>query len=286
MTSAALFLIGKRIFMSASLQVGPFALPWGLLVLLLAFLAADQLYTRWARKLGLTVAPHIWLLPLLAVAAARAGFVARYADEYLAQPLSIINIRDGGWEPWAALVVAVVYVWWLWLRKQAVFQPLAGATVLFGVLWLGGNALVQQLSGAAKSLPSVQLVALDAKTHALDQFKGKPVVINLWASWCTPCVREMPALREAQQRYPQVQFLWINQQEKPEVAMAASRGFGLPDAQVLLDPKSEMTEIAGGRALPTTLFYGANGQLQGVRVGELSTVSLNEFMEKIAPAPH
>ena len=270
--------------MSASLQVGPFALPWGLLVLLLAFLAADQLYTRWARKLGLTVAPHIWLLPLLAVAAARAGFVARYADEYLAQPLSIINIRDGGWEPWAALVVAVVYVWWLWLRKQAVFQPLAGATVLFGVLWLGGNALVQQLSGAAKSLPSVQLVALDAKTHALNQFKGKPVVINLWASWCTPCVREMPALREAQQRYPQTQFLWVNQQEKPEVAMQAARGFGLPDAQVLLDTRNAMAEVAGSRALPTTLFYDAQGQLQGLRVGELSAASLEEFMQKIVQA--
>ena len=272
--------------MSASLQVGPFALPWGLLVLLLAFLAADQLYTRWARKRGLTAAPHVWLLPLLALVAARTGFVARYAEEYLAQPLSIINIRDGGWEPWAALAVAVVYIWWLWLRKQAVFQPLAGAAVLFGALWLGGNALVQQLSGSDKALPTLQLVALDAKTHALDQFKGKPVVINLWASWCTPCVREMPALLEAQRRYPQVQFLWVNQQEKPEVALAAARGFGLPDAQVLLDPRNAMTEVAGSRALPTTLFYDANGQLQGMRVGELSTASLNEFMEKIAFAPH
>ena len=58
------------------------------------------------------------------------------------------------------------------------------------------------------------------------------------------------------------------------------------EAQVLLDPRNAMTEVAGSRALPTTLFYDANGQLQGMRVGELSTASLNEFMEKIAPAPH
>ena len=270
--------------MGASFQIGPFAMPWGLLILVLAFLAADQLFARWARKRGLPTAPHAWLLPLVALVAARLGFVARYADEYLAQPLSIFNIRDGGWEPWATLAVGVVYVWWLWLRKKAVFQPLAGAAILFAALWLGGNVLVQSFSSSARALPQLQLVSLDAQTHALDQLKGQPVVINLWASWCAPCVREMPALREAQQRYPQVRFLWINQQEKPEVALKAARGFGLPDAQVLLDPKNAMGEVAGSRALPTTLFYDAQGQLQGLRVGELSAASLNEFMQKIAPA--
>ena len=270
--------------MGASFQIGPFALPWGLLILAVAYLAADQLLARWARKRGLSTAPHSWLLPLLALVAARIGFVARYADEYLAQPLSIFNIRDGGWEPWAALAVAAVYVWWLWLRKKAVFQPLAGAVVLFGALWLGGQLLVQQFSASARALPTLQLVSLDAQTHALEQLKGQPVVINLWASWCTPCVREMPALREAQQRYPQVRFLWVNQQEKPEVALKAARGFGLPDAQVLLDTKNAMSEVAGSRALPTTLFYDAQGQLQGLRVGELSAASLDEFMQKIVPA--
>ena len=96
----------------------------------------------------------------------------------------------------------------------------------------------------------------------------------------------MPALREAQQRYPQAQFLWINQQEKPEVVLQAARGFGLPDAQVLLDPRNAMSEVAGSRALPTTLFYDAQGRLQGLRVGELSAASLNEFMQKIALSPN
>ena len=272
--------------MGASLQIGPFALPWGLLILMVAYLATDQLLARWSRKHGWSTAPHAWLLPVLSLVAARLGFVMRYADEYLAQPLSIFNIRDGGWEPWAALAVAAVYVWWLWLRKQAVFQPLAGTVVLFGALWGGGHVLVQSLSSSAQALPQLQLVSLDAKTHALDQLKGKPVVINLWASWCTPCVREMPALREAQQHYPQAQFLWINQQEKPEVVLQAARGFGLPDAQVLLDPRNAMSEVAGSRALPTTLFYDAQGRLQGLRVGELSAASLNEFMQKIALSPN
>ena len=270
--------------MGASFQIGPFALPWGLLILVVAYLAADQLLARWARKRGWATAPHSWLLPLLALVAARLGFVARYADEYLAQPLSIFNIRDGGWEPWAALVVTAVYVWWLWLRKKPVFQPLVASVALFAALWMGGHWLVHSFSSSARALPALQLVSLAAKTQALDQLKGQPVVINLWASWCTPCVREMPALREAQQRYPQVRFLWVNQQEKPEVALKAARGFGLPDAQVLLDTKNAMSEVAGSRALPTTLFYDAQGQLQGLRVGELSAASLDEFMKKIVPA--
>jgi len=271
--------------MPASLQIGPFALPWSLLILLVAWVLADLLLVRWARKRDIAIAPHAWLLPVLALVAARLGFVARYADEYLAQPLSIFNIRDGGWEPWAALAVALVYLWWLWLRKKPAFQPLAGAAVLFAAVWLGGQGLVNNFSASARSLPQISLVALDAQTHALEQFKGRPVVINLWASWCTPCVREMPALREAQQRYPQARFLWINQQEKPEVALQAARGFGLPEAQVLLDPRNAMSEVAGSRALPTTLFYDAQGRLQGMRVGELSAASLNDFMQKLLPVP-
>ena len=272
--------------MGASFQIGPFAMPWGLLILMLAYLAADQLLARWARKQGWSTAPHAWLLPVLALVAARLGFVARYADQYLAHPLSIFNIRDGGWEPLAALAVAAVYVWWLWLRKKPVFQPVAGAAALFAALWWGGLALVAGLSGAQQQLPAMQLVALDAKTVAIDQLKGKPVVINLWASWCTPCVREMPALREAQARYPKVQFIWANQQEKPEVVLKAARGFQLPDGQVLLDARNALSEVAGSKALPTTLFYDAAGQLQGVRVGELSAASLEEFMHKIAASDH
>ena len=65
--------------MGASFQIGPFAMPWGLLILVLAFLAADQLFARWARKRGLPTAPHAWLLPLLALVAARLGFVVKYA---------------------------------------------------------------------------------------------------------------------------------------------------------------------------------------------------------------
>lgn len=271
--------------MGASFQIGPFALPWSLLILMLAYLAADQLLARWARKRGWSTAPHAWLLPVLALVAARLGFVVRYADAYAAQPLSVFNIRDGGWEPLAALAVAAVYVWWLWLRKKPVFQPLAGAAVLFSAIWLGGSMLVTGWSGVQKQLPELPLVALDAKTVELDQLKGKPVVINLWASWCTPCVREMPALREAQARYPQVHFLWANQQEKPEVVLQAARGFQLPEGQVLLDTKNSLTAVAGSKALPTTLFYDAQGVLQGVRVGELSSASLEEFMQKIVPAP-
>jgi len=270
--------------MSASLQIGPFSLPWGLVILMLAWLAADVLLARWARKRGLSTTPHAWLLPLLALVAARLGFVARYADEYLAQPLSVLNVRDGGWEPWAALAVAVIYVWWLWLRKKAVFQPLAGAAALFGVLWLGGHALVYQFSPSAKALPSLSLVALDAQTHVLDQFKGKPVVINLWASWCPPCRREMPVLLQAQRDNPAIRFLWINQGESPEVVQRFSAQHGLPADAVLLDIQGRLGQMLGRSSLPTTLFYNAQGQLADLRTGEVSAGSLGQHLQRIAPA--
>jgi len=116
----------------------------------------------------------------------------------------------------------------------------------------------------------------------LAELHGQPVVVNLWASWCPPCRREMPVLLQARSAHGQVRFLWINQGEQPEAVTRFAAQHALPIADVLLDPSSQLGLTLGHKALPTTLFYDADGHLRAVRAGELSSATLAHHLAQIA----
>src|SRR5690606_40886240 len=63
---------------------------------------------------------------------------------------------------------------------------------------------------------SLALTKLEGGEVRLPTFIGQPTVVNLWATWCPPCRREMPVLRDAQQRYPDIAFIFANQGESAE----------------------------------------------------------------------
>ena len=271
--------------MDRMLQLGPLALPWTLLVLLVAWQLGTVVHERLSARHGQGPGPHGWRLTLVALLAARLGFVVQYPAEYGATPWSVLDIRDGGWQPWAGLAVALLYVGLLWLRRSPWRQAASAGLATFAATWLAGLALMQASAppGGAE-LPVWRGVALDAQTIALHDLRGQPVVVNLWASWCPPCRREMPALLQARGRHPQVRFLWVNQGETPEVVARFASQQGLPASDVLLDPSTQLGPALGHKALPTTLFYDGQGRLQAVRTGELSAGTLAHHLARIAPS--
>ncbi|WP_146012541.1 TlpA disulfide reductase family protein, partial [Janthinobacterium sp. AD80] len=121
---------------------------------------------------------------------------------------------------------------------------------------------------------SVSLAALAA---------GKPMVVNLWASWCPPCRREMPVLAAAQQARADIVFVYANQREDAAAANAFLAPSGLALRNVVLDSEAALGKAAGSSALPTTLFYDARGRLADTHLGELSDASLASKLQKIAP---
>ena len=164
--------------------------------------------------------------------------------------------------------------------------PQAGAGRGGGLLALG--SLLQALPSAdAPALPAFTLVNGQAQPVSLQQLQqadGKPMVINLWATWCPPCRREMPVLAQAQQQRPDVRFIWINQGEPAETVMGylqrEQATAPLPLAQVLFDPQQQAGRHWRQRGLPSTYFYGADGRLCGMRMGELSRASLAQHLKE------
>nr|WP_260048987.1 TlpA disulfide reductase family protein [Pseudoduganella aquatica] len=137
------------------------------------------------------------------------------------------------------------------------------------------------MSGSAIALRSPQGAAAPA---AIRQFAGgKPMVVNFWASWCPPCRREMPVLAKMQQQRRDVAFVFVNE----DAEAAAGQGFlaerGFTVANTVHDADGKIAHGVGASAFPTTLFYGADGKLASLHIGELSQASLNAYLEKIAP---
>ena len=103
-----------------------------------------------------------------------------------------------------------------------------------------------------------------------EDLRGRPLVLNVWASWCIPCRKEMPAFQSVYlQARGRVGFLGVDFLDEEGAArrLAAETGVTYPLAA---DPKGTEVAKLGVTALPTTVFFSADGVLRGRRFGELN----------------
>ena len=115
----------------------------------------------------------------------------------------------------------------------------------------------------------------------LRDYAGQPLVVNLWATWCPPCRREMPVLMQAQQREAAITILFVNQGESAALVGEFLAAQQLSLDNLLLDEQVQLGQLVGSRALPTTLFYDAEGRQVGSHLGELSHASLERALERL-----
>ena len=103
---------------------------------------------------------------------------------------------------------------------------------------------------------------LEAYEEQLKRLRGKPVVVNQWASWCGPCRFEFPFFRDLAVKYGnKVAFLGVNSKDNRDAAETFLRGMPTPYPHYF-DPDAEIARsFKGGRAWPTTAFYTADGEL-------------------------
>ncbi|HEY5612278.1 MAG TPA: TlpA disulfide reductase family protein [Lysobacter sp.] len=268
------------------ISVGP--LPMTLMVLLVALAIAIAVGWQVARRAPaqppVKVMPTILDMLFVGVVAARLGFVLEWLPQYLADPWSIIRIGDGGFSVWAGVLAGVGFGAWRARKAQPLRRPLAFGVVAGLASWavLGGSLLLMQQS--VLKLPATELTTLEGATTNLSALSGKPMVVNLWATWCPPCRREMPVLANAQLRHSDVEFAFVNQGEPAQVIDDYLAGGDLQLRNVLLDLFSSVSQEAGSRGLPTTLFFDADGRLVDTHMGELSEASLAQKLRRLGAA--
>ncbi|MDX8396178.1 MAG: TlpA disulfide reductase family protein [Mariprofundaceae bacterium] len=121
-------------------------------------------------------------------------------------------------------------------------------------------------------IPAAQAVEFEwqdsaGKTHSVADYKGKPMILHFWASWCPPCRKEMPGLEAWIKAHPEVQIAAITLDNRITDAtnFLKSQHISLPTLKGDMSAASRL----GVRGLPATLILDANGDIQHSRIGAL-----------------
>jgi peroxiredoxin len=116
--------------------------------------------------------------------------------------------------------------------------------------------------------PSFKLMDMDDTTHSLADYKGKPVIINFWATWCPPCRAELPSMNRAWQKIKDedIAMIAINVGEDEDTIFAFSGEYPI-DFTVLLDESGEEINKWPIKGLPTTFVLDPEGKIVYQAVG-------------------
>ncbi|MCC5948722.1 MAG: TlpA family protein disulfide reductase [Nitriliruptoraceae bacterium] len=110
--------------------------------------------------------------------------------------------------------------------------------------------------------------------------QDRPVLVNIFASWCGPCRAEMPMLLESAAEETEVTFLGIDHMDRLEDGEAFVEEFGI-DFATLHDLDGDVAFAVGGRAMPTTVVFDRDGELAARVFGELTPTSLEQLLAEV-----
>lgn len=251
------------------------------LLLLIALIVALVVGWLVGRRHQINVEPIITQMLLWGLLGARIGFVLLYLEDYLIEPLSIVDIRDGGFQLESGLAVALALGAFHAWRNRSIRRPLTAAVASGAFVWAFTAGSIQLMSATQPTLPDMTFLTIEDEIQSLQGFEGRPMVVNLWATWCPPCRREMPVLAAAQLREPDVAFIFLNQGESAAIVKDYLQSEQLHMRNVLLDSHMQLSQHMGARGMPTTLFFDAKGKLLDTHMGELSTATLKRGLEQL-----
>ncbi|WP_084399185.1 TlpA family protein disulfide reductase [Henriciella aquimarina] len=244
-------------------------------VLIWAFLlVASVLAGRGQRRL-----PQTALIALIVgLAAARLTYVGLNWQAFAVAPLSILAVWQGGFTLWAGIAAAglVIFVREGLRRSGAVL--FVSALALAAVQTLVASTV---LTSPPKPFPQdLTLATMEGTPVSLDSLRGRPFVINLWATWCPPCRREMPMLVEVASG-SDIPILLANQGEGVDAIRQYFEEEGWEEDTVFRDPGLVLQSATGSPILPSTLFVDADGMITRIHTGELSRAGLLNALKSL-----
>jgi thiol-disulfide isomerase/thioredoxin len=150
------------------------------------------------------------------------------------------------------------------------------------------QALIAANQGSAKAEQALRAASfrdLEGKPQALSQWRGNVVVLNFWATWCAPCIEEIPVLIELQERYRDRGLVFVGiaiDRKDPVAAFATKMGINYPVVLGEMDAISlarDLGNSAGG--LPFTAILDREGKLVKTAIGKLNEAKLEPILKPL-----
>ncbi|MDZ7748561.1 MAG: TlpA disulfide reductase family protein [Halofilum sp. (in: g-proteobacteria)] len=293
--------------MPPAIAVGGILLDTHRLLLGVAVLAALVLVRLLARRSGVAP-PGAERLAIVILAgsalAARLGFVAAHWPAYRDAPVTILYFWQPGYDPATGLLggaaVAVAAFLVLRARRAARYLPpvllgLAGPFAVLAAIEVAPASLLSPSAAvrAGDPAPPLRMARLGGRTAALSELRGHPVIVNVWASWCPPCRREIPLLNEHYRRHAAagLRIIGVNRGETRERVEAFLASVPI-DYDLWIDPpgprdgrapSARLLERTASPGLPTTLVIDARGTVRQVTIGELQPGTIRQGVQRILP---
>ncbi len=135
--------------------------------------------------------------------------------------------------------------------------------------------------GVGEIAPPLSGTSLDGRTVSLADFRGKPVIVNFWASWCGPCVKEFPVLKDAEVHHPGLVILGVIYQDDPAAARAFTAQMSA-DWVNITDPDGTRASAYLVAAPPQSYFIDGQGIVRSRQIGEITAEDLERQYAAIA----
>lgn len=184
------------------------------------------------------------------------------------------------------ILAVIIFGMFSWVIFEAVFSN--GDTTTQNTISEGEtNADVVTTSdgsGITKGelAPDFQLKTLNGETVSLSDYRGKPVFINFWATWCPPCRAEMPDMQELYEK-KDIEILAVNltsTEPSQEDVSKFVEDYGLT-FPIVLDENSSVSETYEVYAYPTSYLVDSNGHIQFISIGAMNYESMAQEFEKV-----
>jgi thiol-disulfide isomerase/thioredoxin len=172
----------------------------------------------------------------------------------------------------AALAVAVAldHYGTVFLSNPSDRQPVVSAPAPVDTEPASSDAFKLSFLDHPRALPELRFVDGEGRVLSLSDFRGRPIVLNIWATWCVPCRKEMPALERLQAAIDKSQLLVLPlsiDRQGPPVVKQFYQEFGLTALGIYVDQSGKASGALNTVGVPTTLLIDRDGRETGRKIG-------------------